>query len=127
MPGWPTSGAVQAHEVDNVVSLEEWIDLVSRSDRSALESYLMRLMQHVIKWRVQPERRSRSWHSTIYNSRNYIWRLQQRHPSLNWQVIEQMWDHVLYKAQAEVEREIQQPVPPQTLTWQEVFEDSYTV
>ena len=38
--------------------LEELIDALSRSDRRALESYLMRLMQHIIQWRIQLERRS---------------------------------------------------------------------
>ncbi|ETX08546.1 DUF29 family protein [Candidatus Entotheonella palauensis] len=113
-------------EANHTADLEEWIDKVSRSDRSALESYLMRLMQHVIKWKVQPERRSRSWRNTIYNSRNQIQRLQQKRPSLNRQVIEHMWDQVLHTAQQEAEKEIQRTLPPQLLTWQEVFEDVYT-
>lgn len=110
----------------DTITLEEWIGTVSRSDRSALESYLIRLMQHVIKWKVQPERRSRSWCNTIYNSRNQIQRLQQRRPSLNRYVIEQMWNQVLQKAQQEAEREIQRTLPQQLLTWQEVFEDVYS-
>lgn len=120
------SSAMQVGEADNTTALEEWRDTVSRSDRSALESYLMRLMQHIIKWKVQPERRSRSWYSTIDNCRNQIGRLQQRRPSLNRQVMERMWDHVLHKAQQEAETDLQRPIPPQTLTWQEVFEDVYT-
>ena len=127
MPDGHVSTARQAGEADNTIALEEWLDTVSRSDRSAQESYLMRLMQHIIKWNVQPERRSRSWRSTIDNCRNQIWRLQRRRPSLNRQVIERMWDHVLHKAQQEAETDIQRPVPPQTLTWQAVFEDIYTI
>lgn len=119
------STAMQAGGADHSSDLEEWLDTVSRSDRSALESYLMRLMQHIIKWKVQPERRSRSWRSTIYNCRNQIGRLQQRHPSLNRQAIERMWDPVLHKAQQAAETDIQRPVAPLTLTWQEVFEDVY--
>ena len=116
----------QEVKANDTVALEEWMNTVSRSDRSALESYLMRLMQHVIKWNVQPERRSRRWRNTILNCRNQIQRMQQRRPSLNRQVIERMWDHALYTAQQEAEREIQQPLPRQRLTWQEVFEDVYT-
>jgi len=40
------------------IGIEEIIEALARADRRALESYLIRLMQHSIKWRVQPERRS---------------------------------------------------------------------
>ncbi len=40
------------------IGIEEIIGALARAGRRALESYLIRLMQHSIKWRVQPERRS---------------------------------------------------------------------
>jgi hypothetical protein len=52
--------------------LEELIDALSRSERRALESHLMRLMQHVITWKCQPDLRSRSWVNTIANARESI-------------------------------------------------------
>jgi Domain of unknown function DUF29 len=41
--------------------LEELIDALARADKRALESHLIRVMQHVITWKRQPERRSRTW------------------------------------------------------------------
>ncbi len=65
---------------DATQGLEELIDALGRSEQRALESYLMRLMQHIIKWQVQPERRTPSWVTTIRNCRRQIERLQNRYP-----------------------------------------------
>ena len=107
--------------------IEELIDALARSDRRALESHLIRLMQHIIKWRVQPERRSPSWAATIRTARRQIARIQRDTPSLNQRVIEAIWDDVLLDAIDEAEGEMNRRVPPLTLTWQEVFEDEYTL
>lgn len=107
--------------------LEELIDALSRSDRRALESYLMRLMQHIIKWRVQPERRSASWAATIRTTRRQIARLQQETPSLNRRVMEALWSDVLLDAIDAAEGEMNRRVPPLTLTWEEAFETVYTL
>ena len=37
--------------------LEELIGALARADKWALESHLIHVMQHVIKWKMQPERR----------------------------------------------------------------------
>ena len=60
--------------------LSRIIDALSRSEERILESHLTRLMQYIIKWHVQPERRSESWVATINEPRRQIRRLQQRHP-----------------------------------------------
>jgi Domain of unknown function DUF29 len=106
--------------------LEELIDALSRADKRALESHLIRVMQHVIKWKMQPERRSRGWIRTIRSGRKEIRKLQQDTPSLTDQVIlEQLWDDCLDSAIGEAEGDMDCDVPPLPLTWQEVFEDEY--
>jgi hypothetical protein len=46
---------LRAGDIKNAISgLEELIEALSRSDERALESYLTRLMQHIIKWKLQP-------------------------------------------------------------------------
>jgi len=112
---------------DAATGLEELIDALSRSERRALESHLKRLMTHVIKWKVQPERRSRSWRSTILSTRQEIARLQRRTPSLNRRAIEEDWDELMELARLEAEGETNLDIPPLTLTWQEVFEDEYVL
>lgn len=107
--------------------LEELIDALARSDRRALESYLTRLMQHIMKWRVQPERRSPSWAATIRTSRRQIARLQRETPSLTRRVLEAMWPDVLQDAIDAAEGEMNRRLPPLTLTWEDVFDTQYTL
>jgi hypothetical protein len=83
-------------------------------------------MQHIIKWRVQPERRSPSWAATIRTTRRQIARLQRETPSLNRRVIEAMWDEALLDALDEAEGELNRRIPPVLLTWDEVFETAYS-
>lgn len=63
--------------------LEELIEALARSERRALRSHLIRLMQHIVKWRVQPERRLWSWVATIRNARRDMIDIQRETPSLN--------------------------------------------
>ena len=120
--------ALHVGDTDNaMIGIEELIDALARSDRRALESHLMRLMQHIMKWRVQPDRRSRSWAATIRTARRQIARLQRETPSLNRRVIEAIWDDVLLDALDEAEGEMNRRVAPLTLTWDEVFETEYRV
>src|SRR5262249_59395387 len=63
------------------IGIEELIEALARADRRALESYLIRLMQYIIKWHVQPECRSPSWAATIRTARRPIARLQRDTPS----------------------------------------------
>jgi len=107
--------------------IEELIDALSRSEKRALESYLLRLMQHVIKWQYQPERRGRSWRNTIANTREAIAEIQEDTPSLTNEVIQRLWDRTLRKAHREAENELGRDLAPTSLTWEEVFEQDYAV
>ena len=53
-------------------NIAEEIDSVGRSEKNALRSHLIVLLTHLAKWDVQPERRSRSWQSSIGNARTHI-------------------------------------------------------
>src|SRR5438552_2036481 len=56
-------------DVDAVV---EEIEGLAGSEKSAVRSQLRRLMMHLIKERVQPERASRSWRVSVVNARTLI-------------------------------------------------------
>jgi len=110
-----------------ILGLEELIDALSPADQRALEHHLIRLMQHVIKWKVQPEPRSRSWVGTIYNAREAIRDLQEDIPSLTDDRIRHRWDTCLRKARREAEGEIDRDISLIGLSWEEVFEAKYTL
>jgi hypothetical protein len=122
--------ALREGDMDGATAgLEELIDALSRSDERALESHLIRLMQHIIKWKVQPERRSPSWAATIREQRRQIQRLQNRYPRFtNRYIQDTLWDDCyaggLNEAAVEMNRERIEAVP---LSWDEVFEMPYTL
>jgi hypothetical protein len=107
--------------------LEELIDALARSERRALRSQLIRLMQHIVKWHVQPERRSWSWVATIRNARREIADIQRETPSLTRHVLEAMWDDCLEAARDAAAGEMQRAVPLLSLTWEAVFLTPYTI
>ncbi len=108
--------------------IEELIEALSRADKRALESYLTRLMQHILKWQAQPERRSRSWIATIHNARKQIRKLQADAPRFTDRLIhEQLWEDCLDSAHREAEGEINRDLPWTALSWDDVFERPYTL
>lgn len=127
---YQTAAAVQqALQEGNIpeatTGIQELIDALARSEKRALRSQLTRLMAHVIKWKSQPERRSRSWIATIYGAREEIADIQEEVPSLTKDVILEMWDRCLRLGKREAEGEIDQKLPVSGLTWEEVFEEQY--
>jgi prophage DNA circulation protein len=117
------SGSVQ----EAAQGIEELIDALSRSERRALESHLVRLMQHIIKWQCQPTNRSRSWQHTIANAREAIAEIHADTPSLTDNVIRGLWDRALRKAHREAESDMDRAIPPLSLTWDDVFTTEYSI
>jgi hypothetical protein len=73
-------------DVDNLA--EEVADMGKR-DQSEVESYLTRLILHLLKWQMQPALRytesgSSSWLNSIVNSRLRLQRKFKQSPSLRW-------------------------------------------
>ncbi len=71
----------QLHLLDRAWIAEEIEDL-GHEQFDKLESALARLLQHILKWEHQPERRSRSWTLTIAEQRRRSERQIESNPSL---------------------------------------------
>ncbi len=69
-------------EALDIEHLAEEIEDMSRSDRRELTSRLTILLQHLLKWTFQPERRSASWQATILAQRDELADLFEQSPSL---------------------------------------------
>ncbi len=106
-------------------ALKSLVDAMSRSERQAVKSQLMRLMMHIIKWKTQPDKRSRSWIITILDARDAIEESQEEMPSLNREFIESLWDQCFVKGKRRAETEMNLKSNISFLTWEEVFEDDY--
>lgn len=109
------------------IGIEELIQALSRSDKRALKSQLVRLMLHIIKWKSQPEKRSFSWLASINGAREEIKDIQEETPSLTNQVIQDMWDKCLQIAIRDAQGEMNKKTDIKVLSWQEVFEDNYDI
>jgi hypothetical protein len=107
--------------------IEELIDALTKAEKRAVKSHLIRLMAHILKWDTQPKMRSRSWAFTIRHARQEIADSQEETPSLTRQVIEGMWDKCFQRACDQAEQEMREPPTVDGLTWQQVFEDDYEV
>ena len=69
------------NELDWENLLEE-VDGLGKQQRSELRNHLIVLLVHLLKWRVQPERRGRSWELTIREQRKQAERVLRGSPSL---------------------------------------------
>ncbi|MFD2574184.1 DUF29 family protein [Spirosoma soli] len=107
--------------------LQTLLDSMSQELKRALRSQLSRLMMHVIKWKIQPAKRSGSWAVSILDARENIEEIIQEKPSLNRRFIEEIWDKTVQQAIRKAEEETQCRTNLTTLTWEEVFEEEYSV
>ncbi len=115
----------EGDQADAATGLDELIDAMSRSDKRALKSQLVRLMMHIIKWQSQPERRSMSWAASIANARDEIADIRDETPSLNESVIQAIWPRAFNMALREAEAEMGRRSPVHALSWDDVFEADY--
>lgn len=63
-------------------NLAEEVESLGRSDRRAVGSNLKIMLEHLIKWRYQPDRRTSSWRDSIEEHRDRISRILDDCPSL---------------------------------------------
>jgi predicted nuclease of restriction endonuclease-like (RecB) superfamily len=98
---------------------------MSKKEKRALESHLQNLMMHILKWKNQIQKRTLSWTKTIDNSRKKITKIQEENPSLNDDYLKSIFVESLKKAKNSAEKEMQQAVSDEKLTWEEVFKNPY--
>jgi hypothetical protein len=86
-------GAFDKLDIDNLV--EELNDL-SKRERDRLLSSIRLILHHLLKWDVQPQKRSRSWQITIERERNNIGLYLEDSPSLQ-RYLTQEWVEKMYR------------------------------
>ena len=73
------SGQLSAIDAEH---LAQEIEAVSASERRELRNRLKVLLQHLLKWQYQPERRTRSWLASMLEQRDSIEDVLKTSPSL---------------------------------------------
>ena len=79
-----TAGLLRAQRFDEIdaVQVADELEAMSKSEKRELLNRLTVLLAHLLKWRYQPARRSRSWHNTLSTQRIDILELLEDSPSL---------------------------------------------
>ena len=114
--------------IDVEEGLTQLIDVMAKAEQRALLSHLTNLMMHILKWHIQPQKRSRSWLKTIFNARYEVELAQDFNPSLNDNYLKSVWEKAFLKAKrgAEIETGISTK-DIEFLSWEEVFEQEYNL
>lgn len=73
------AGHLKDIDLENLI---EEIEAMGKSEKRALESRLVVLLQHLLKWQHQPNFRGRSWQLTIKEQRLQIQKILRDNPSL---------------------------------------------
>jgi len=81
-------------------------------------------MTHIIKWKIQPQQRSRSWLSSISNARIEIDGLWEDEPSLR-PMVHEIWNKCFKSAKQLAKDETGIEPMIDELSWEEVFEKEY--
>ena len=95
------SRSADAIDWDNVA---EEIESLGRQERGELYNHFVVLLTHLLKWRFQPERRSRSWRTSVVNRRLDIARQLKLSPSLK-AVLEEEFGDAYPRARYQAEDE----------------------
>jgi hypothetical protein len=101
------SGQLSALDIEHIA---EEIEDVGKSEQRELVSRMAVLLAHLLKWQLQPRRRSASWATTIRVQRKDIALALKEAPSLRQRLTDAewlslVWDKALAQAQAETEPE----------------------
>ncbi len=72
-------GQLQDIDLENLI---EELEAMGRSEKRALESRLIVLLTHLLKWQYQPARRGKSWELTIKGQRANCLDVLEDNPSL---------------------------------------------
>jgi len=106
--GWIQEQAARLRSRDfdalDLGNLIEEIEDMGKGAQREIESRLVVLLVHLLKWRFQPERRSASWELTIEEQRKRITRRLKKNPSLKIfvpEIYEDAYDYAVLNAAKE--------------------------
>ncbi len=104
---------------------QELLESMQISQEIELGRALRELMTCILKWHTLPSKRSEKLARKIRRSTDEIGYLQAEQPLFDRKYLESVWEETFQKAKELVEQ--QAKVNLKVLTWQQVFEEEYSV
>jgi hypothetical protein len=111
------AGKLSAIDIEHIA---EEIEDVGKTESRELISRMAVLLAHLLKWKYQQERRSRSWSNTIRTQRKEVSYVLSEAPSLKRKFDEPMWSDLVWskaRNQAETETGIEFDTFPVSCPW----------
>lgn len=109
------SGQFSALDIEHIA---DEIEDVGKSEQRELESRMVVLVAHLLKWAYQPERRGASWQSTIIAQRKGIAVRLRKTPSLRPDLLDPEWQDVVWsEAVAQATNETSLDTFPPSCPW----------
>ena len=112
----------------DVENLAEEIECMGRTEKRELFHRLIVLIMHLLKWKCQPQKQSKSWRSTIWTQREELADLLQESPSLQY-ILQTSLDKAYLKAISKASDETSLPksqFPAECpFTWEQIFDENF--
>lgn len=112
----------------DIANLIEEVESMGRSEKRSLESRLIVLLTHLLKWQYQPVRRGKSWELTIKGQRVNCLDVLDDNPSLK-SKLDELFAKSYYRAKLEAAKEtgLDEDFFPETCpyTLNQVFDNTY--
>ncbi|OYU91634.1 MAG: hypothetical protein CFE29_01775 [Bradyrhizobiaceae bacterium PARB1] len=116
-------------EVD-LENIAEELDDLGKSIYRELENRVAGLVQHVLKWEYQPDRRARSWEATIREQRKRIAKLLNESPSLKPKLDEALregYDYGRNRASGDTDLPIEIFPEQRPYSWEDLMEKEFSM
>ena len=94
------------------------------SERKALLNHLANLIAHIIKWYIQPWKRTASWKQSIKNARDEVFGILKDNPSLK-NMIDVLLPKAFMLGTKKAENETGLKSTKKDITKKELFDDDY--
>lgn len=106
----------------DIEHISEEIEDVGRSERRELESRMIVLLAHLLKWKFQPARRGTSWKATIAVQRKDIAITVKKVPSLKTDLADEEWFSLVWeKAVVKAMEETGHDDFPKSCPWETIL------
>jgi len=100
---------------------------MAKKHHHAIYSYLVVIMTHIIKWKSQSDKKSKSWENSIENSQKAIEDIRDNNPGISDASIQGKWEKAFSEANKKAEKEMEKKSTVDNLTWEQVFETKYVL